>query len=122
MVVPFMLGHTTMSEFPTVMPLTADIATELMGFTAGTAIARAIIHIVRVITAIDIVRVITAEAGGATTGPVIGEDAVGKVMVGRAVVGKDKDRAGAVRGRRDGSSEVRAHRDAAFEVRVRVEA
>jgi len=86
MVVPFMLGHTTMSAFPivTVTPLSLDIAMGLMAFTVGTAIVRAITAIMvighRAITATDITRVITAEAGRAIAGP---------AMVGEAQAGKD---------------------------------
>jgi len=86
MVVQFMPSHMTVSAFLMVMPLTAGTATGLIAFTAGTAIVRAITAIMvidhRAITATDIARVITAEAG---------EDTVGKGKDGGVLVGKDME-------------------------------
>jgi hypothetical protein len=109
MVVPFMPVHTTASAFLMVMPLTADTAMALMGFTASTGIVPAITATVRAITATDIVRVITAEAGRATVGP---------AMAGRAVVGKGAAGVDKVREVRLGEEEA----EVAGEDEVRVEA
>jgi hypothetical protein len=84
-----MPGRTTVSAFliAMVMPLTEATATGLM---AATAIARVITAIMvidhQAITATDIARVITAEAGKAIAGP---------AMVGEAQAGKDTGVGGA---------------------------
>jgi hypothetical protein len=109
MVVPFMPVHTTASAFLMVMPLTADTAMALMGFTASTGIVPAITATVRAITATDIVHVITAEAGRATAGP---------AMAGRAVVGKGAAGVDKVREVRLGEEEA----EVAGEDGVRIEA
>jgi hypothetical protein len=109
MVVPFMPVHTTASAFLMVMPLTADTAMALMGFTASTGIVPAITATVRAITATDIVHVITAGAGKATVGP---------AMAGRAVVGKGAAGVDKVREVRLGEEEA----EVAGEDGVRIEA
>ncbi|MGZ4997586.1 MAG: hypothetical protein ACXV8J_07135 [Methylobacter sp.] len=68
------------------MLLTADIAMELMGFTASTDTAPTTTDIVRTITATDIAHTITAEAGE----DIIGKVMVGELQAGKATAGKDK--------------------------------